>query len=64
LKRQYQGRIVADARDFNTLGSAIKAGETEGKAWVNFFIQFQRREPDEVGRTYAALVDLRGVRCV
>lgn len=62
LKRGYQERIVADARDFNTLGKAISKGETEGSAWVNFFIQFQRREPDAVGRTYAALVDLRGIR--
>lgn len=62
LKRQYQERIVADVRDFNVLGKAIANGETEGNAWVNFFIQFQRREPDAVGRAYAALVDLRGVR--
>ena len=62
LKKQYQERIVADVRDFNTLGKAISKGETEGSAWVNFFIQFQRREPDAVGRTYAALVDLRGIR--
>lgn len=61
-KRQYQERIVADVRDFNTLGKAIRNGETDGPAWVNFFIQFQRREPDTVGRTYAALVDLRGTR--
>eukprot|EP00980_Cylindrotheca_fusiformis_P022276 scaffold9175_cov67-Cylindrotheca_fusiformis.AAC.1 len=62
LKRQYRERVVADVRDFNALGDAIRNGETEGKAWVNFFIQFQRREPDSVGRTYAALVDLRGIR--
>ncbi|CAJ1939069.1 unnamed protein product [Cylindrotheca closterium] len=62
LKRQYKERIVADVRDFNTLGKAINKGETEGSAWVNFFIQFQRREPDAVGRTYGALVDLRGIR--
>lgn len=62
LRRQYQERVAADARDFNTLGKAIKAGETEGTAWVSFFIQFQRREPDALGRTYAALVDLRGIR--
>ena len=29
--------------------------------WVNFFIIFQRREADSFGRTYAALVDLRGL---
>lgn len=57
----YKDRVVADVRDFNTLGKAIEAGETEGKAWVNFFITFQRREPDEFGRAYAALVDLRGL---
>mmetsp|Transcript_11537 Transcript_11537/g.27775 ORF Transcript_11537/g.27775 Transcript_11537/m.27775 type:complete len:237 (-) Transcript_11537:196-906(-) len=62
LKRQYKERIVADVRDFNALGKAINKGETEGSAWVNFFIQFQRREPDAVGRTYAGLVDLRGIR--
>lgn len=62
LKRGYQERVAADARDFNSLGKAIRNGETEGSAWVNFFIQFQRREPDSIGRTYAALVDLRGIR--
>lgn len=62
LKRAYQERIVADVRDFNALGNAISKGETEGGAWVNFFVQFQRREPDAVGRTYGALVDLRGIR--
>ena len=53
LKRGYQERVAADARDFNTLGKAIRNGETESNAWVNFFIQFQRREPDAIGRTYA-----------
>jgi len=48
-------------RDFNALGAAIFQGETEGNAWANFFITFQRREPDEFGRLYAALVDLRGL---
>ena len=48
-------------KDFNKLGQAIENGETKGPAWVNFFITFQRREADEVGRTYAALVDLRGL---
>lgn len=60
-KKGYQTRIVADIRDFNKLGAAIDQGTTEGPAWVNFFITFQRREPDSVGRTYAALVDLRGL---
>jgi hypothetical protein len=64
LKRQYQERVVVDVRDFNVLGDAIRKGETEGNAWVSFFIQFQRREPDAVGRTYAALADLRGIRYV
>lgn len=57
----YKDRIVADVKDFNTLGAAITKGETEGDAWVGFFIQYQRREPDSVGRTYAALLDLIGV---
>jgi hypothetical protein len=61
MKKSYQKRIVADVRDFNSLGQAIANGELEGKEWVNFFVPFQRREPDPVGRTYAALVDLRGV---
>ena len=61
LKRQYKERVVADVKDFVTLGKAIDQGETEGKPWVNFFITFQRREPDAVGRSYAALVDLRGL---
>ena len=61
LKKAYRSRVVADVKDFMVLGKAISAGETEGPAWVNFFITFQRREPDAVGRTYAALVDLRGL---
>ena len=61
LKKQYQTRVIADVKDFVTLGKAIDNGETEGKAWINFFITAQRREPDAVGRTYAALVDLRGL---
>jgi len=60
-KKKFQERIVADVKDFNTLGQAIDKGETQGPAWVNFFILFQRREPDEVGRTYAALADMRGL---
>lgn len=60
-KKGFQARVVADVKDFNKLGQAIENGETKGPAWVNFFITFQRREADEVGRTYAALVDLRGL---
>jgi hypothetical protein len=60
-KKRYKERIAADVRDFLVLGKAIRAGETSGKEWVNFFITYQRREPDEVGRTYAALADLRGL---
>jgi hypothetical protein len=60
-KKRYKERVVADVRDFLALGRAIVKGETEGAAWVNFFITFQRREPDAFGRTYAALVDLRGL---
>ena len=46
--------------DFNALGAAIDRGETDGEEWVAFFIPYQRREPDAVGRTYAARVDLAG----
>lgn len=60
-KRGYQTRVVADVKDFVKLGEAIDQGTTEGPVWANFFITFQRREPDAVGRTYAALVDLRGL---
>ena len=60
-KKRFQERIVADIKDFNRLGQAIDKGETSGPAWVNFFITFQRREPDEIGRTYAALADMRGL---
>mmetsp|Transcript_9729 Transcript_9729/g.21016 ORF Transcript_9729/g.21016 Transcript_9729/m.21016 type:complete len:270 (-) Transcript_9729:215-1024(-) len=60
-KKRFQERVVADVRDFNTLGKTIDSGETQGPGWVNFFILFQRREADSVGRTYAALVDLRGL---
>ena len=42
------------------LGAAIGNGETDGDAWVNFFIPYQRREPDSSGRAYAAFVDLVG----
>ena len=34
----------------------------DGNAWVSFFIEIQRREPDSVGRTYAALADLIGLK--
>jgi hypothetical protein len=62
LKKGWKVRVAADVRDFNSLGQAIVVdGQTEGKAWINFFIAFQRREPDDVGRTYAALADLRGI---
>jgi len=60
-KKKLQERIVADVKDFNKLGQTIDKGETQGPAWINFFIPFQRREADEIGRTYAALVDMRGI---
>eukprot|EP00587_Corethron_hystrix_P009828 CAMPEP_0113313452 /NCGR_PEP_ID=MMETSP0010_2-20120614/9871_1 /TAXON_ID=216773 ORGANISM="Corethron hystrix, Strain 308" /NCGR_SAMPLE_ID=MMETSP0010_2 /ASSEMBLY_ACC=CAM_ASM_000155 /LENGTH=222 /DNA_ID=CAMNT_0000169469 /DNA_START=22 /DNA_END=687 /DNA_ORIENTATION=- /assembly_acc=CAM_ASM_000155 len=60
--QNYKDRIVADVKDFNALGEAIAKGRTEGKEWVNFFIEQQRREADSVGRVYAALADLRGIR--
>jgi len=60
LQKSYKTRIAADVKDFNSLGAAIRKGETEGDAWVNFFIPFARREPDNVGRAYAALADLVG----
>ena len=61
LKKSYQTRIIADVKDFKNLGEAISSkGQTEGDAWVNFFIEFQRREPDAYGRAYAANVDLVG----
>ena len=60
--KAYRDRIAADVKDFNALGAAIDRGETSsGDSWVAFFIQFQRREPDSVGRTYAAQVDLTGL---
>ncbi len=61
-RKSYQERIIADVRDFNALGVAIDKGIADGDAWVNFFIQFQRREPDAAGRTYAALADLIGTK--
>ena len=60
LKKSYQNWVIADIKDFKQLGADIQGGQTEGDAWVNFFIEFQRREPDSVGRTYAGLVDLVG----
>jgi hypothetical protein len=63
LKKSWQDRVTADVQDFNVLGAAIAAGELDVRSmpWMNFFVQQQRREPDAVGRTYGALVDLRGV---
>lgn len=61
-RKSYQERIIADVRDFNALGAAIDKGVADGDAWVNFFIQYQRREPDGAGRTYAALADLVGTK--
>lgn len=61
-KRRYRDRVAADVGDFLALGRAIlDEGKTDGPAWVNFFVTLQRREPDGVGRTYAALADLRGL---
>lgn len=60
LKKSYIRRVVADVKDFKRLGVAIQNGELDGDAWVNFFIEYQRREPDSTGRTYAAYVDLVG----
>lgn len=60
LKKSYQTRVIADVKDFKALGRAIERGETSGAAWVDFFIEYQRREPDANGRAYAALVDLVG----
>lgn len=61
-RKIYQDRITADVRDFNDLGAAIDNGILDGDVWVKFFIQFQRREADSVGRTYAALADLVGTK--
>lgn len=60
-KKKYSTRVIADVQDFIRLGQAIDKGETKGPAWVNFFITFQRKEPDTVGRMYAGLTDLRGI---
>jgi hypothetical protein len=60
LAKAYKARVVQDIKDFNALGAAIDRGETEGDDWVAFFIPYQRREPDELGRTYAARLDLIG----
>mmetsp|Transcript_26740 Transcript_26740/g.50474 ORF Transcript_26740/g.50474 Transcript_26740/m.50474 type:complete len:212 (-) Transcript_26740:93-728(-) len=56
----YKERITADVKDFNALGAAIDNGELEGRAWMSVFTQYQRREADPVGRTYAAEIDLLG----
>ena len=61
-RKIYQDRITADVKDFKALGKAIDNGILEGDTWVNFFIQYQRREPDSVGRSYAALADLIGTK--
>ena len=61
--RRWKERVIADVQDFNQLGSALRNGQAgdSSKEWISFFIQFQRRKPDAVGRTYGALVDLRGL---
>lgn len=63
-RKAYQDRIIADVKDFKVLGNAIDKGilDASDDAWVKFFIQYQRREPDSVGRTYAALADLIGTK--
>ncbi|KAL7526025.1 hypothetical protein ACHAXR_001277 [Thalassiosira sp. AJA248-18] len=58
LRKSYQTRVIADVKDFKRLGGGIENGETEGDSWVNFFIEYQRREPDENGRAYAGEVFL------
>ena len=60
LKKSYQRRVVADVKDFKRLGNAIQNGKSDGDEWVNFFIEYKRREPDSNGRAYAAYVDLVG----
>jgi hypothetical protein len=59
----WKQRVIADVQDFNRLGAALRNGQVgdSSKEWISFFIRFQRREPDDVGRTYGALVDLRGL---
>ena len=66
LKKSYQNRIVEDVKDFKRLGVAIDNGDLspESGAWVSFFIEFQRREADDAGRTYAGLADLVGTKDV
>jgi hypothetical protein len=63
--KSYRDRVVADVRDFNALGRAIQSnddaqGLMDDAAWFAFFTPLQRRTPDSVGRSYAALVDLCG----
>ena len=60
LKKSYQRRVVADVKDFKRLGNTIQNGKSDGDEWVNFFIDYKRREPDSNGRAYAAYVDLVG----
>lgn len=63
LRKNYQDRVAADVKDFNTLGKAIAKGEfgDESDAWFFFFTDKPRKNADEVGRIYAALLDLRGL---
>lgn len=60
IAKRYVSRLVADVKDFKALGTAIDRGETDGDEWVAFFIPYPRREPDAVGRSYAAQLDLVG----
>ena len=61
LKKSYQARVTADVRDFNRLGAAIGRGElADSDEWKFFFIPFQRKQADSIGRNYAALADFVG----
>lgn len=59
-RKALSDRVSADAADFAALGAAIAGGDTDGAAWVAWFVQEPRRAPDAVGRSYGGLADLVG----
>mmetsp|Transcript_11988 Transcript_11988/g.17482 ORF Transcript_11988/g.17482 Transcript_11988/m.17482 type:complete len:148 (+) Transcript_11988:69-512(+) len=62
LKKSYKNSIFADVKDLHALGTTIEGNQMNGNAWNDFFVESQRRRPDAVGRTYAALEDLVGMK--
>ena len=60
-----QDRVAADVYGFNSLGASlgstvIETAIVDLREWETFFNPYQKHVPDEVGRAYTALKNLRG----